>query len=320
MNFATPRRALALCLITLGCGSSSGDPTPNPPTGACTSDTQCAANEYCDLGAGSTAQPLLDPPCFFACLEDEACRPGDMSCENACAERCGATCPEFCDFACGGFDGVPPDPSCVSACVPDCEADRASTPPPADAGTPPPPPAADAGTPTPPPPPAREGVCRARPTPPPTDAGTTPTDAGTPTADAGTPTAPLTWAGTWNVRATYTARCMWSSAGAPRETALDYTVTARLTGNNDDLTAAFGSSYEMSGTGNDTRLTLSGQFPGRDHNGNSATTVRRDNSVTISLREVIDANTARGAIEGRYDTSGGISCVIQDGGTITFER
>ena len=154
-----------------------------------------------------------------------------------------------------------------------------------------------------------EGTCRTRATPPPP-----------PPSDAGSPSTPLAWAGTWNVRATYTARCMWSSAGAPNDANLAFTVTARLSGANDDLAAELGSDYAMTGNGNDTRLTLSGQFPGRDHNDNAATIVRRDNQVTIDLREVRDGNTARGTIEGSYETSGGISCDIQSGGTVTFER
>ncbi len=316
--------AVSISLSASGCGSGADEPDPTPTPTGCTSDAHCSATEYCEL-AGSSSAALLDPPCFFACLDAEMCM--TPSCENACAESCGATCPEFCDFVCGGGAGAPPDALCVADCVPSCEADRMSTPPP----PPPPPPPADAGTSTPPPPqdagtsapPAREGVCRARPTPPPpSDAGTpVPADSGPPPAeDAGTTPTPIAWAGTWNVRAVFTARCMWSSAGAPRDTALDYTVTARLSGANDDLTAVISTDYEMTGTGSDSGLTLSGQFPGRDHNDNAATTVRRDNQVSIRVREVIGTNEARGSIEGQYETSGGISCVIQDGGTVTFER
>jgi len=115
---------------------------------------------------------------------------------------------------------------------------------------------------------------------------------------------------------------MFSSAGAPRDANLDYTVTAQLSGANTSLTAelAGDSGYTMTGTGNATRLTLSGQFPGRDHNANAATTVMRDNSVSITLDEVIDANRARGTLSGSYDTSGGVSCIIQSGGVLDFTR
>jgi hypothetical protein len=294
-------RALALSALLAAlsaCGSSSGTPS-TPPGGGCTSDAQCASNQYCDFSGapGRSTQPLLDPACFGPCMAERMC--ADFSCANDCAESCGATCTDFCNELC--FDGAAVDSQCFADCVPDCEADRGSSPPP-----PPPPPPGDAGTPPSNPP---QGVCRARETPP-------------PPADGGTtePPRPIDWTGTWSVRATYPVVCRWSSAGAPNEANLDFTVTARLTGSNSDLTADFSGQYTMTGTGNDSRLTLSGQFPGRDHRNQTATQVMRDNQVTVSIDEVVDANRARGRIEGNYETSGGISCVIQSGGTVELTR
>jgi hypothetical protein len=103
---------------------------------------------------------------------------------------------------------------------------------------------------------------------------------------------------------------------------LTLNITAKLSGDNSDLTAVFAhdDGYTMTGTGSDSKLTLSGQFPGRDHNDNAATTIRKDNNVSISLSEVMSASSARGSLEGSYETSGGVSCTIQPGGTVDFSR
>lgn len=296
----------ALAGVTLvACGGTGGTGTST----GCSSDSDCAANEYCDV-TGSSAAPLIDPECVFDC--QMGCAPGDMSCGLACFESCGdgtETCGDICDVVCSPGPGVPPDAICVQGCVPDCEAHRGPQPMP-DAGTQPPP--TDPGT-------SDHGVCRVRPTPPGTDAGA-------PVGhDAGTmppPPAPIDWTGTWNLHVHYTSVCQWSSLGAERRTDQDYTVTARLSGSNSDLTAvvAGDTGYTMTGTGNDTRLTLSGQFPGRDDNGNSASRVMRENNVTISIDEVTDANGARGGISGSYETSAGVSCDIASGGTIEMTR
>lgn len=307
----SPGATALLALLLLGACGGDGGATP----ASCSSDAQCAASEYCDV-AGASA-PLLDPECFVRCVED-TCDPSDSDCGLACAESCGdgeVSCGELCNDVCAGGPGGVPDPSCVVDCVPDCEAHRSDPPPP------PPPPPADAGTTPPPPPPSGSGTCRPR-TPPPVDGGTAGTDAGTPGTDAGTPPTPIDWTGTWNVHARLTSVCRFGSVGAPNNANLDYTVTAQLSGSNSSLTAVLAgdTGYTMTGTGTDARATLSGQFPGRDHNGNAATTVRRDNSVSITLDEVVDRDHARGTISGSYDTSGGIGCIIQSGGVIEFSR
>jgi hypothetical protein len=99
-------------------------------------------------------------------------------------------------------------------------------------------------------------------------------------------------------------------------------VSANITGENSSLTAVFANDtgYTMTGTGSDARMTISGQFPGRDHNNNAATTVRANNNVTIVVNDITDSNAASGTIEGNYETSGGIACTIQAGGSVELTR
>lgn len=288
-NRSTRRTAALLGLSALALIACDGGGTTSPPA-TCTRDADCGAGHYCDLAAGASMD--LDDVCYAMCLAD--CPFGD-ECTQICTDACGGTeptsCADLCDEACAGGP-----PECTADCVASCEED-------------PPPSGADAGTS--PPPPAGSGTCRPSSPPPAQDGGTEPP-----------PPEPIDWIGTWNVRAVYTASCMWSSLGAPRTVNLDYLVTAQLSGSNSSITAVLAgdSGYTMTGTGNDTRLTLSGQFPGRDHNDNAATTVMRDNSVSIQVNEVVDHDTARGTIQGSYETSGGVSCDIQSGGTVELTR
>ncbi|MEM9072370.1 MAG: hypothetical protein AAGE52_27945 [Myxococcota bacterium] len=144
-------------------------------------------------------------------------------------------------------------------------------------------------------------------------------DSGTDVVDSGP--SEIAWAGTWTVHATYDAVCRFSTAGGPNNVDADFRVTAQISGGNDMLSAVFSgdTGYTMEGSGSARRMTLSGPFPGRDHNGNTATIVRRDNNVTIAVTDVIDSNTAQGTIEGRYDTRGGIGCEIESG-TVELTR
>lgn len=132
----------------------------------------------------------------------------------------------------------------------------------------------------------------------------------------------IQWAGSWSARAIYPAVCMFSSLGGENRVDANYAVALQIRGSNEDLSAVFSNDtgYTMLGSGSGSRLTLSGPFPGRDHNDNSATIVARDNNVTILITDVQDENRATGTIEGTYDTRGGISCTIGGGGTVELTR
>lgn len=285
----------SLSFTLIACDGGSADPVGT----TCSRDSDCGADSYCDLGGASMD---LDDECLRSCFE--MCPPGDGPCAVACAESCEtnpaelSNCTDLCGIVCEG------EPACESECFAGCEDGSTSDPDPEE-----PAPSGPSGS----------GTCRPRsPVSPPTDGGS-PT---MPTQDAGTMPQPIDWLGTWSARVTYTAKCQWSSAGAPNTANLDYTVTAELSGSNSSVSAVFSgnSAYTMTGPGNATRLSLSGPFPGRDHNNNPATTVARNNTVTIVLDEIATHNEVRGRIEGSYETSGGIECQIQSGGRVELTR
>ncbi|MEM9862003.1 MAG: hypothetical protein AAF938_10330 [Myxococcota bacterium] len=132
----------------------------------------------------------------------------------------------------------------------------------------------------------------------------------------------LDWSGTWSLEVDYTATCMFSSLGGPRTAPNDYTLNVVISGANDSLRAVVGGddSFTMLGVGSERRLSLSGVFPGRDHNGDTGTIVRADNNVTLTFEDIVSNNEATGTIEGRYDTSGGIGCTIEAGGSVRLVR
>lgn len=357
VRYALFAGALAL---TAGCGEDSDtsatdaerDNNPGDST-ACTRDADCGAGSFCDL-SGARAMQLPKNAEAFACFETCAfeCDFFDDECEDACARGCGLdqlSCGELCDYFCEG------NAACRSACIPECQADRDGTtppptPPPTPVDPPVPPgttcesfctdecegvppsmcfdPCMDAcegntdgfeddqpGTPGTPPPTA-QGVCRpsAPPqNPPPTDPGPSDPAPVDPPAD-------MNWIGTWSFEVTYTANCRLSVATQP-PSAKNYFTTGRLTGSNADITASFeNNTFRMAGNGNNARMILSGSFPARDHRDNTATQVERDNNIDIRITEIVDANTARGTISGSYDTRGGVSCEIADGGTVEITR
>ncbi len=126
----------------------------------------------------------------------------------------------------------------------------------------------------------------------------------------------FTWAGTWSVDLSYTARCNFGGA-AMQQRANMHTVTLEVSGANDSLTGtAQGQTYELTGTGSDTRLSLSGTFPMRDHNGQSASGSNRT-QVTFDVTRM--GNGGSGSVQATFDGSSGFRCEVQ-GGSVVLRR
>jgi hypothetical protein len=73
----------------------------------------------------------------------------------------------------------------------------------------------------------------------------------------------------------------------------------------------------MTGTGDGSNLTLSGQFPFRDFDGTVCG--GQDNAATLVLTDIISAKEARGSFEGSGANQFGGKCKISDG-SITLKR
>jgi hypothetical protein len=273
---------------------------------SCGRDSDCSSG-YCDRGS---LQKDFD--CFSGCAV--ACSPEDADCQVDCANQCYDSCSEFCADFCGG------DSDCAAECATDCPIDGGG--PVVPGPGPDPEPDDTEETPETPTGGGTSGICAAAP-----GGGSTTPDAGnnnSPDAggsDTSTPDGPdpeIDWAGTWSVAVDYNAACD-VAAGSIREGQQQFVVTATMSANGGSVAAAF-DDYEMSGPGSATRLTLSGQFPIRDYDGDIASNVRADNSITIVLSTIDDLNMASGTISGQFRGQFGSECSIQDGGTVTFSR
>jgi hypothetical protein len=96
-----------------------------------------------------------------------------------------------------------------------------------------------------------------------------------------------------------------------------HSVTLQLDGSNSSLTGfAQGMTYEMTGTGSDTRLSLSGTFPVRDHNGQSASGANRT-QVTFDVTRMGEGGS--GSVQAQFDGSSGFRCEVQ-GGSVVLRR
>jgi hypothetical protein len=126
----------------------------------------------------------------------------------------------------------------------------------------------------------------------------------------------ITWAGTWSVRTRYAVDC--DLAGNVRRGNQDFTATTRLTGANSDLVADT-MGYRMAGSGDKTKLTLSGQYPIRDDTGEVSSNVMRDNNVTFRVTTVLDAKNASGTLEATFVGRFGKRCTVR-GGSVVLSR
>ncbi len=242
---------------------------------------------------GGTTDPIVGKACTshaecgtgYAC---EAPAPTGGACtpNRACTKlECRGIC-----FAQGEIDHETGQPT--EACMSDCEANALCCSGPGE------------GAPA-------EGKCvkTGTSTPPPSDGGTT-----TPT-----PTA-MDWAGTWNATVEYDVSCD-TGFGNIKSGHHSHTLTIEISSSGSSLTAEpqvpTSSWSPMSGTGSDSGATISGEFPFRDHAGD--TVGSKDNSTTLKVTNVASASQASGTIEGRGVNRFGFDCNLAKG-TLTLTR
>lgn len=137
-------------------------------------------------------------------------------------------------------------------------------------------------------------------------------------SSTGSGPAAISWEGTWSAHLQYSVDCDYSF-GNIKHADVDLTNTMVLDSNgNGGLTADI-MGYPMSGTGNATSLSLSGQYPMQDEGGNIASNVQSENNITFNVTSVIDDNHAGGAVSGKFDGNFGQHCTVTKG-TTTLSR
>lgn len=144
------------------------------------------------------------------------------------------------------------------------------------------------------------------------------TSTSTPSDDAGPAPKSIAWAGTWNATVEYDVSCDW--AGSVKKGHQRHTLTVKVEGTS-SLTATptvpDSGWTSMSGTGDGSGATISGEFPFRDDSG--STVGSKDNSVTLRLNDVQSDKLVKGTIEGQGPSRFGARCTVANG-AIEFAR
>jgi hypothetical protein len=150
-----------------------------------------------------------------------------------------------------------------------------------------------------------------------------PGGSGSPDSDSGggsTPgtSKPLAWAGTWDAQIDYSVSCD-QGFGQIKTASYQSTFTVNLTGANTALQAQTDVNYYMSGTGNDSRLTLNGAFPLKGSDNQKGSTRDDESDLTVRLTTITDANNASGTLGGTFKSGFGWDCTVTSG-TAKFNR
>lgn len=264
--------SLALGLVACG-GADPG--SASPTGGGGTTDPivgkTCTSDAECGAGYACEAESS-SPPSGGGCTPNRACT--NLECRGLCLAQ-------------GEIDFETGEPN--AACMSDCLANALCC---DDDGS-------GGGGST----PAGKCVKTGGSTTPPSDGGTT-----------APPPASMSWSGTWNATVEYDVSCD-TGFGNMKSGHHSHTLTIEIAASGTSLTAkpqAPTSSWTpMSGTGNDSGATISGEFPFRDHAGD--TVGSKDNSTTLKVTAVTSANQASGAIEGRGVNRFGFKCTLANG-------
>jgi hypothetical protein len=129
------------------------------------------------------------------------------------------------------------------------------------------------------------------------------------------------WSGTWNADLAYSVACDFGF-GNIKNASWTQTDTLKLAADGSGgvhVSFPTAVNFEMSGTGNDHLLTITGQYPAKDDGGGAASSVQTENTVTIKLDSIQDQNNASGTISGQFKGEFGQDCTMS-GGTAKLYR
>lgn len=116
-------------------------------------------------------------------------------------------------------------------------------------------------------------------------------------------TKPMTWAGTWFIEVSYDITCEETAFGDSKSGVFEGSWSIELQGANSAITATVNSTHEMTGAGNDARLTLSGTFPLKGtQQAKTSPPIMRRNEISLKLDDLISQDEVHGSISGFFET------------------
>ncbi len=150
--------------------------------------------------------------------------------------------------------------------------------------------------------------------------GATSTSATTSTSTSTGAPASFEWAGNWTADLTYTVSCD-VGFGTTKTANQMQTLSFQISGANDNLTGtpqAPDSGYTpMAGTGDDTSLTISGEFPFLDLNGNPVSS--GSNTSSVKITSIASSKSVTGTFQGHAPDNFGDVCSVMNA-AITLSR
>ena len=127
-----------------------------------------------------------------------------------------------------------------------------------------------------------------------------------------TPSKTLAWSGTWDAQIDYTVSCD-QGFNQIKTASYQAAFTVVLSGSNEALQARTDVNYLMSGTGDDSRLTLNGAFPLKGSDNEKGSTRDDESDLTLRITTLTDNNHASGTLGGTFRSGFGWACTVTSG-------